>query len=73
MTKIKPLDFPRELDLLKYSDTESLKKRIKNCKWILRHNQSDVIEYTQKVALMEYELSTRENQKSSKENISLVK
>ena len=72
MTKFKFLDFSRELDLLKYSDIEGLKTRIKNGKWLLRRYQSDVIEYTQKVALWEYELSTREKEKT-KENISLVK
>ena len=72
MTKFKFLDFSRELDLLKYSDIEGLKTRIKNGKWLLRRYQSDVIKYTQKVALWEYELSTREKEKT-KENISLVK
>ena len=72
MTKFKFLDFSRELDLLKYCDIEGLKTRIKNGKWLLRRYQSDVIEYTQKVALWEYELSTREKEKT-KENISLVK
>ena len=72
MKKLKLIDFPRELDLLKYASTDDLKKGIRICKSLYRYHQDQILENAQQVALREYELSTREEEKT-KENISLVK
>jgi len=45
---------------------------LKLCKSILKYNQRKSLEFSHEVALIEYELSTREKEKT-KENISLVK
>ena len=73
MKKPKIIDFPRELDLLKYASTDDLKKGIRICKSLYRYHQDQILENAQQVALREYELEIRKTQKSSKENISLVK
>ena len=51
---------------------QELLDSLKRCKSILKHSQRDVLEYSHKVSMIEYELSTREKEKT-KENISLVK